>query len=398
MMINIIIIIKDNDDKHNDDNKDNDDNNNKNKDLSKTEKDENNIKNFDQYIKFFLKKKDEYLNTVIKDFKNIKVVDHVPFDTLNEKYEDNTYYSTDNTNESGNFGKIYFVKIKNLPQYQNEDKNYFCCKEVKMQTKKDIIDKNPLESIYNEIKNLIRLKNKDHILQIIDCYKINNYNNTTDSFYIVTEYCKGETLTDFINYNNNTENDKINISCQIIESIKQCHDNKIAHRDLKPDNIIINKKNNIIDVKIIDFGESCYNIDTDNKKLGTLENVSYELYNCNKENEMTDVAYTEYNVYKNDIYSLGVVLYNIFTSDMLYTKAEMDNGHSNLNVCLNNTFFSNLFYEDLKSRVDKNLTNNEDLKDLLKNLLCEEKSRYNIDQVLASNFYKKGKKKIQKLK
>jgi len=48
----------------------------------------------------------------------------------------------------------------------------------------------------------------------------------------------------------------------ILLGLNHCHDRKIMHRDLKPENLIIKDKNNLYDLKLIDFGLASFsNVD-----------------------------------------------------------------------------------------------------------------------------------------
>lgn len=70
--------------------------------------------------------------------------------------------------------------------------------------------------------------------------------------YIVMEYFPGRSLRDYITNRVQTSlDDKINIITQIGHALASVHEKNILHRDIKPDNILINDK---LKVKITDFG------------------------------------------------------------------------------------------------------------------------------------------------
>lgn len=96
------------------------------------------------------------------------------------------------------------------------------------------------------------------------------------------------------------ENDVRYIFKQIVEGINYLHLNNFVHRDIKLENILINKKNK--DVKIIDFGFSvCVQAD---KKLcmfcGTPSYMAPEI-----------VSKQEYNGKYVDVWALGILLYTM---------------------------------------------------------------------------------------
>lgn len=70
--------------------------------------------------------------------------------------------------------------------------------------------------------------------------------------YIVMEHIKGKTLKELIKEKGKLSFDEtVNYSIQIAEALKHAHANLIVHRDIKPQNIIINQENM---VKVTDFG------------------------------------------------------------------------------------------------------------------------------------------------
>ncbi|MDN8848147.1 protein kinase, partial [Staphylococcus aureus] len=73
-----------------------------------------------------------------------------------------------------------------------------------------------------------------------------------ENFYLVMEYIEGLTLSEYIQKNHPLDVDTIlNFINQIINGIKHAHDTKIVHRDIKPQNILVDKNQTL---KILDFG------------------------------------------------------------------------------------------------------------------------------------------------
>ena len=71
-------------------------------------------------------------------------------------------------------------------------------------------------------------------------------------YYIVMEYVEGMTLKQYIQKNDPIPIEKaLDIMKQITAAISHAHHNGIIHRDIKPQNILIDNEGN---VKITDFG------------------------------------------------------------------------------------------------------------------------------------------------
>lgn len=87
---------------------------------------------------------------------------------------------------------------------------------------------------------------------------------------------------------------------QLISAIGHCHANFIAHRDLKLENILINKTN---EVKLIDFGFADFMRTGRRTFCGSMYYVSPEILKGDG----------DYSSVKSDIWALGIILYAMFT-------------------------------------------------------------------------------------
>ena len=111
-----------------------------------------------------------------------------------------------------------------------------------------------------------------------------------------------------------TEVEAANIMLQIANGIKYLQLFGIIHRDLKPDNIMISHKGSDINVKIVDFGLSkiVSSEETLKEGFGTLYYAAPEL--------IQNLPYNK----EIDIWSLGIILFYIFTSCYPFMGKEED--------------------------------------------------------------------------
>lgn len=122
-------------------------------------------------------------------------------------------------------------------------------------------------------------------------------------YYIVMEYIKGQTLKDLIKHKGALGIDfATNIAIQISSALEHAHKNHIVHRDIKSHNIMIREDNS---VKVTDFGIaraiSSSTITNTGNVIGSVHYFSPE---------QARGGYTDE---KSDIYSLGIVMYEMMT-------------------------------------------------------------------------------------
>ena len=178
----------------------------------------------------------------------------------------------------------------------------------------------------NEISILLKLKNNNIIklyeygqgliTPILSNNIINNDNTDKQIiYYQVLEFAENGELKDYVNGTNSRFPEKISakIFVKIVNIVKYLHENNIAHCDLKPENILLGKNYNIL---LNDFGFSQeFNREKGNllfKKLGTPNYSSPDIR----------LAFTKgYDGIKNDIFSLGVLLFVITIGDFPFKTA-----------------------------------------------------------------------------
>ena len=162
-----------------------------------------------------------------------------------------------------------------------------------------------LKSEYREDKNFVRKFREE--AQAAACLAHPNIVNVYDVgeehgiHYIVMELVEGITLKNYIDRKGKlTIKEATSIGIQVSMGLEVAHNNEIVHRDIKPQNIMISKDGK---VKVMDFGIA---------KAATSETIA--------SNAMGSVHYTSpeqarggYSDAKSDIYSLGIVMFEMVT-------------------------------------------------------------------------------------
>lgn len=153
-----------------------------------------------------------------------------------------------------------------------------------------------LRRFRNESK-AIALLSHTNIVKIYDV----GFNDKTQ--YIVMEYIDGITLTEYIERQGVLKwRDAVHFTTQILRALQHAHDRGIVHRDIKSQNVMLLADGTI---KVMDFGIARFNRETDKtmseKAIGSVHYISPE----QARGEMTDE--------KSDIYSVGVMLYEMLT-------------------------------------------------------------------------------------
>lgn len=135
---------------------------------------------------------------------------------------------------------------------------------------------------------------------VVRSHAIGEYNNQP---FIVMEYIKGKTLKDFLREREMiTPEEAVHIMIQICQGVDQAHYQGIIHRDLKSQNVMIDEE---LNVKIADFGIALSSNEADMTQTNTIMgSVHYLAPELARGNVATPAS---------DIYSLGILLYELLT-------------------------------------------------------------------------------------
>lgn len=196
--------------------------------------------------------------------------------------------------EIGRGGMAIVYKAKDI-----KDNNVVAVKVLKHEYMKD---KKFLERFKRESEASLYLNH----CNIVKAYDVGQ---TIDLRYIVMEYVDGITLKEYIEQQRTIDVEKsLNIAMGIAAALRHAHIHGIVHRDIKPQNILIEKNGG---VKVADFGiarafaSSTLTVG-DTGVLGSVHYFSPEQARGLKVNEQSD------------IYSLGIVLYEMLTGVLPY--------------------------------------------------------------------------------
>ncbi|MFB2975706.1 AAA family ATPase [Microseira sp. BLCC-F43] len=176
---------------------------------------------------------------------------------------------------------------------------------------------------YPTFNELVQFRNQYTIGKNLDLpgaikhLSLETYRN---GFVLVMEDCGGVSLSDYITSLGDGENSPftapgilsefLNIAIQIVQTLEGLYHNRVIHKDIKPQNILINPQTK--EVKLIDFSISSLlprenqEITNPNMLEGTLAYISPE--QTGRMNRGID--------YRTDFYSLGVTFYQLLTGKL----------------------------------------------------------------------------------
>ena len=231
-----------------------------------------------------------------------------------------------------------------------------------------IIDKkrlkvDDLELVEREIA-IMKSINHPNTISFVDHFENSEY------FFIVMEYVN-ESLNDYIKTRNKlTEHSYAKIIYQVASGLKYLHEFGIIHRDIKPDNILMDSSDVEVKAKIADFGLSKILSPRENTSegFGTIVFIAPEILLRKPYNNSVD------------IWSLGVMTYFIVTKTYPFYDENLEA----------KVIASKIIHKSVKFRESEWKSKSKEVIEFIK--LCLEKdfiNRINIDQVLSHKWLDK---------
>jgi AP2-associated kinase len=208
----------------------------------------------------------------------------------------------------GGFAHVYLVKLPSVV----DGTDLAVLKRVA------VPDKDALRGMRTEVETMKRLKGHRAIVTYIDSHASELRGGGYEVFLLM-EYCNGGGLIDFMNtrlQHRLTEPEILNIFGDVAEGVACMHYLKppLLHRDLKVENVLINRTGANKKFKLCDFGSAappkpapvsiveCRLLDEDVQKHTTLQYRSPEMVDVYRKQPIDE---------KSDIWALGVLLYKL---------------------------------------------------------------------------------------
>jgi serine/threonine protein kinase len=222
----------------------------------------------------------------------------------------------------GSFGEVYITSKK------GDDTQKFATKKLD----REELGKEALKYLKNEIQILQQLKHPNIV-------KFESIKKTKKHFYLIMEYCNGGELSGALEkyqekYGKPFSQEIVqHLMRQIIDAFKYIHAQKVVHRDIKLENILINfetekdkEELNMMKatVKIIDFGFACF-IDKSGLLYSTLGSpINMDPIILKKLNASTKKARQLGYDQKADVWSIGTICYEMLIGKSAFDSEDME--------------------------------------------------------------------------
>ena len=314
-------------------------------------------------------------NALIKKRAN-KSIDRISTSSINKKVDRNYIYNCSENEKNYLYENLtsslpfYNINFKDL-KYNLNDIIYYGKECILYKGKyfhndvciKEIVNINSLpEEELDKIKNEINISLKLHHKNIVNTFGY-SFNDKRNKFYIISEYMKNRSLKLYIDTNkgNIPLKQKLLFIYEISLAIEYMHtrNQKFLHRDIKSSNVILDDN---LHCKLCDFGMSKhYDNNKSNQNYDNTCNLNTN-YQTNSQSTLfwmspeylCDGIINE----KSDIYSFGILIWEIFMEDTSPYK----------NININDYLLGNkdVVYNKRPIIVDDNFKDCPDIKDLMK--------------------------------
>jgi tetratricopeptide (TPR) repeat protein/serine/threonine protein kinase len=140
--------------------------------------------------------------------------------------------------------------------------------------------------------------------------------------YFVMELVKGLPITDFCDRQQRTVRERLDLFLDVCRAVQHAHQKGVIHRDIKPSNVLVTLHDDKAVIKVIDFGVAKATGQQLTEKTlytGFAQLVGTPLYMSPEQAELSGLDVDT----RSDIYSLGVLLYELLTGTTPFESARL---------------------------------------------------------------------------
>src|SRR5580704_1127967 len=190
-------------------------------------------------------------------------------------------------------------------------------RRVALKVVKPGMDTRDVIARFDAERQALALMDHPNIARVLDA-------GATDSGrpYFVMELVHGIPITDYCNQNQLTPRERVELFVSVCQAVQHAHQKGIIHRDIKPSNVLVTSHDGRPMVKVIDFGvaKALHQPLTD-KTIYTrfAQMIGTPLYMSPEQAEMSGSDVDT----RSDIYSLGVLLYELLTGTTPFDKKRL---------------------------------------------------------------------------
>jgi WD40 repeat protein/serine/threonine protein kinase len=190
-------------------------------------------------------------------------------------------------------------------------------RKVALKVIKPGMDSRQVVARFEAERQTLALMNHPNIAQVFDA-------GTTESGrpYFVMELVRGVPITQYCDQNNQSPAERLELFVTVCHAIQHAHQKGVIHRDIKPTNVLVTLHDGRPIPKVIDFGiAKAINQEMTERTLFTnfAQLVGTPLYMSPEQAEMSGLDIDT----RADIYSLGVLLYELLTGQTPFDKARL---------------------------------------------------------------------------
>jgi serine/threonine protein kinase/tetratricopeptide (TPR) repeat protein len=190
-------------------------------------------------------------------------------------------------------------------------------RKVALKVLKPGMDSKQVIARFEAERQALALMDHPHIAKVLDA-------GQTDSGrpYFVMDLVKGLPITDFCDQSQLTAKERLELFVHVCQAVQHAHQKGVIHRDIKPSNVLVTLQDGTPLVKVIDFGiAKALGQQLTDKTLftGFAQLIGTPLYMAPEQAAFSNVDVDT----RSDIYSLGVLLYELLTGTTPFTKERL---------------------------------------------------------------------------